>query len=172
MSPLPTITLLRAATAVLILSVDLVWAECCFRIGYGVRMKPCCLKILDNCDEFNKQRQTLGGTIGRSPTQCPATADAAAIMIRGPHSVGVADSPTATKNLLLNEQKASASQGASEKPFFSTTSLSSLCLILAAVAAIAAIIIAFARKRSPLLTQRLLGRTEMTGAAGGEAPVE
>eukprot|EP00392_Amoebophrya_sp_AT5.2_P000039 g39.t1 len=55
--------------------------ECCFRIGYGAMMKPCCLKILPNCDGVTESEHIVGGDVGRAET-CPATADAAADAIK------------------------------------------------------------------------------------------
>jgi len=61
-------------------------SECCFRIGYGAMMKPCCLRILDSCDEYYAQKSSsgliIGGGIGRSDGKCPADAEAAAKMIQ------------------------------------------------------------------------------------------
>jgi len=61
-------------------------SECCFRYGFGERMKPCCLTVLENCDgwksnNFDKNHDSviLGGSgiiksSSESKLGCPTTA--------------------------------------------------------------------------------------------------
>lgn len=59
--------------------------SCCFRIGYGAMMKPCCLKIVDCTSDFlnavKSPKKIVGGGMGVAPT-CPADADIADKLIK------------------------------------------------------------------------------------------
>ena len=60
-------------------------SPCCFRIGYGSRLVPCCLEII-SCEEYEEQLQQgplLGGAIGTSD-QCPKDAAAAGVIVAPP----------------------------------------------------------------------------------------
>lgn len=52
---------------------------CCFSVGFGSMMKPCCLKVWSAGGEVDCQvGQRLGGAIGYTDGPCPATAAVAA----------------------------------------------------------------------------------------------
>ena len=57
--------------------------RCCFSIGHGSRMVPCCLKIID-CEEYDKYEETYwpGGAIGEH-RHCPEDAEKAQRLISG-----------------------------------------------------------------------------------------
>ena len=58
--------------------------QCCFRIGYGVLRKPCCLALV-KCDwDFVRalSQPIVGGAAGMAP-HCPLSAQEAHIMISG-----------------------------------------------------------------------------------------
>ena len=62
--------------------------RCCFRIGYGSRMVPCCLKTIP-CEEYDNlfegyedTEHLVGGTIGEHH-HCPKDAEEAANLISG-----------------------------------------------------------------------------------------
>eukprot|EP00391_Amoebophrya_sp_Ameob2_P000101 CAMPEP_0179002222 /NCGR_PEP_ID=MMETSP0795-20121207/11862_1 /TAXON_ID=88552 /ORGANISM="Amoebophrya sp., Strain Ameob2" /LENGTH=205 /DNA_ID=CAMNT_0020695815 /DNA_START=117 /DNA_END=734 /DNA_ORIENTATION=+ len=111
-----TITLFSVAGALVGAPVG-VHGECCFRIGYGVQMKPCCLKILPNCDGVTESQLILGGNVGRTET-CPATADAAADAIkeqRDRGSTAVKKKPTARYSSKDQEKKSGQHGGEKAK---------------------------------------------------------
>jgi len=58
-------------------------SACCFRIGYGSRMVPCCLKVI-NCTTYEQEQgqPTMGGASGITHGQCPTTAADAATVIQ------------------------------------------------------------------------------------------
>jgi len=56
---------------------------CCFSIGYGNRMRPCCLQSKKmNSPEVCNVGQRLGGTTAFHAGMCPASADEAANLIQ------------------------------------------------------------------------------------------
>lgn len=57
-------------------------SSCCFRIGYGALMKPCCLTIVKCTPEFRSEvgRMIPGGAMGVAPT-CPVDAEEGAKLI-------------------------------------------------------------------------------------------
>ncbi|CAD7939457.1 unnamed protein product [Amoebophrya sp. A25] len=63
---------------------DKEYTGCCFHIGYGAQMIPCCLKILQTCTGYDdlKNRQMLGGQYGKTTGACPQDADEAAAIIK------------------------------------------------------------------------------------------
>eukprot|EP00397_Hematodinium_sp_SG-2012_P037030 GEMP01040063.1.p1 GENE.GEMP01040063.1~~GEMP01040063.1.p1 ORF type:complete len:201 (+),score=35.26 GEMP01040063.1:304-906(+) len=60
-------------------------AACCYRIGYGDRMVPCCLKLDENLSEQQclgtEDQPLLGGAVGWHAT-CPSSAHEAADWIK------------------------------------------------------------------------------------------
>ena len=70
------------------LFLSLETGRCCFRIGHGSRMVPCCLKIID-CEEYDNLFEgyeetgpMLGGAIGEHH-YCPEDAEEAGHLIAG-----------------------------------------------------------------------------------------
>ena len=59
--------------------------RCCFRIGFGSRMVPCCLGIMD-CEvydnHFEEMNNVVGGAIGEHH-HCPEDAEKAMRLIAG-----------------------------------------------------------------------------------------
>merc|ERR1712018_505398 len=62
--------------------------RCCFQIGYGSRMAPCCLKTI-SCEEYDnlfegyeKSEQMVGGAVGEHH-YCPGSAEEAESLIAG-----------------------------------------------------------------------------------------
>ena len=60
--------------------------RCCFRIGFGSRMVPCCLGIMD-CEEYDNvfegyEETHIGGAIGEHH-HCPEDAEKAMRLIAG-----------------------------------------------------------------------------------------
>lgn len=59
------------------------WAECCFGIGYGAMMKPCCLTIHESkqtkeqCIPPKTREPLLGGAVGWTSGRCPSDAEEA-----------------------------------------------------------------------------------------------
>lgn len=68
-------------------------AGCCFSIGFGSLMRPCCLRATPSAGPGAcGLRAASGGASGYRPGRCPATADEAAEWLRSPPSHG-ADAP-------------------------------------------------------------------------------
>jgi len=89
-----------AADAAVLLNVTLASkaAGCCFSIGYGDRMRPCCLsskKVAapEQCKTDNKR---IGGATAFHAGSCPASADEAAELIQQTNSQSNFDSDLST----------------------------------------------------------------------------
>mmetsp|Transcript_3782 Transcript_3782/g.9209 ORF Transcript_3782/g.9209 Transcript_3782/m.9209 type:complete len:171 (-) Transcript_3782:396-908(-) len=160
-----TITLFSVAGALVGAPVG-VHGECCFRIGYGVQMKPCCLKILPNCDGVTESQLILGGNVGRTET-CPATADAAATAIKEakqPHDGDHTPLLLAKPNPVGHQHTRTENSENPPKHWYSNWVFPMITFFLVA----AAMGFGLARiKRGGGLTQRLLGAGGATAAAGG-----
>lgn len=83
---------------------------CCFAIGYGAMMKPCCLRtwIVNDISEC-KSEARLGGATGFTQGPCPTSATEAALLLRGTSHVdetAVIAAPSAAKGTIKEVRRA------------------------------------------------------------------
>eukprot|EP00929_Paragymnodinium_shiwhaense_P045216 TRINITY_DN2312_c0_g1_i1.p1 TRINITY_DN2312_c0_g1~~TRINITY_DN2312_c0_g1_i1.p1 ORF type:complete len:1356 (-),score=470.49 TRINITY_DN2312_c0_g1_i1:65-4132(-) len=90
---------------------------CCFRFGFGSRMKPCCLEVQTDYDETkcnaNLGPTMLGGSGGYTKGHCPASASAAFELVQKLKDEAKSKGSEATPE---PEEKTSAAPAETSKP--------------------------------------------------------